>query len=59
MMNVLLMCPSKYDAQINSRPCLSRSLFLSVGGEGVFFLYQLNVHTFNLESGRLLKPGAI
>ena len=28
-MNVLLMCPSKYDAQINSRPCLSRSLFLS------------------------------
>jgi hypothetical protein len=28
-MNVRLMCPSKYAAQINSRPCLSRSLFPS------------------------------
>jgi hypothetical protein len=29
MKNVRLMCPSKSAAQINSRPCLSPSLFLS------------------------------
>jgi hypothetical protein len=28
-----------------------------VGGEGVFFLYQLNVNSINLESGRLYKAG--
>jgi hypothetical protein len=26
-----------------------------VGREGAFFLYQLNIHTFNLESRRLYK----